>query len=278
MTRTQALFAASLLLGTVAACGQASEPSDTPETLVASNAPETAFEDQAEASPDSEEADIVEVASEAGDAPDAVAATEMDDHDHGETHDHAHDDEHDHGEDHAHDHDAEHDHDHDEAHSHDHDHDHAHDDDDHRHGGEAHVHGAAEFVLATTDTGAEAEFQSPLFNLVGFEHEPQTPEQTQAMADLVAQLAEASVVFVPSANAGCSTIDSMINVERNGDHSALTASYLMTCSDPSAIESIELTAFSTYANIESIDVVFVSNADQSAGTATADSPTFAIGG
>lgn len=266
MTRTRALVAASFLLGAVAACGQAPEPSDTPETPTPPDVVDTSADTS---TPASEDSDVVEVEAEERlvDPNDLIAAVASDDegHDHGEEHNH--EDEHSHDEDHDHAHEND-----------DHDHDHEHDHDDHRHGGEAHVHGAAEFVLATTDTGAEAEFNSPLFNLIGFEHEPKTPEQEAALSTLVDTLADASRLFVTSEDAGCSTIDSMINVERDGDHSALSASYLMTCSDPSAIEAIELTAFSSYANMDSIDVVFVGGANQSAGTVTPESPTFAIGG
>lgn len=252
MTRTRALFAASFLFGAVAACEQASDTKVTVETVTAPG--------EEAASP--QEFDSIEAAVEDFSNREHPALEVAD----YETEYHAQDEEHDHGDEHIHDHEEE------------HSHDHANDHDDHRHGGEAHVHGTAEFVLATTDTGAEAEFNAPLFNLIGFEHEPKTPEQEAAFSALVDTLADASVLFVTSEDAGCSTIDSMFNVERNGDHSALSASYLMTCTNPSAIETIELTAFSTYANMESIDVVFVGGANQSAGTATPESPTFAIGG
>ena len=247
MTQTKSIMTLGLLLGVVTACGQASDPVE-PE---APSPPINVANVEAPAEPETEPEAIVEV----------TAPEEDDDHDHDDDHAHDHEDEH------AHDHDDEHDHDHEHTH-----------DDDHRHGGEAHVHGAAEFVLATTETGAEAEFRSPLYNLVGFEHEPQTPEQTAAMDAVIAQLADSTVLFMPSEDAGCATIDYTIDVERDGDHGALTASYLMTCQDIGQIEAIDLTAFATYANIESVDVVFVGADSQSAGTATKDAPNFAIGG
>lgn len=266
MTRTQALFAASLLLGTVAACGQASEPSDAPATPATPDAPETALEGTV-VSEDLAATDIVEAESESADVTDVVAAAEDDGHDH------------DHGDDHTHDDDHDHDHSHDDDHSHDHDHDHSHDhDDDHRHGGEAHVHGAAEFSLVIAADGVEAEFRSPLYNLVGFEHEPQTPEQAVAITLMTGQLNSPASIFTVDADAGCAEAMGDVSIERSGDHGSATAIYTLSCSDSSAISAVTLTAFENFASLETVDIVVIGATSQEAGTTNSESPVFALGG
>ncbi|MEL6829926.1 MAG: DUF2796 domain-containing protein [Pseudomonadota bacterium] len=254
MIQAKALFAATFLLGSVAACGQSTELAETPEPLApADTEVETVAETAAIETEPTPDAALIEVA----------ANDDSHDHEHGD--DHAHDD---HGDDHD-------EHEHSDDHADHDDHDHG---DDHRHGGEAHVHGAAEFGLFLTDREVSAEFRSPLYNLVGFEHEPQTPEQDAAMTRLLEQLADSSVVFAPAAAARCDTIDYMIDVERNGDHGFLVAKYLLTCTETAQLRSVDMTAFSTYSRMQNIDVVIAGDDMQAAGTATQQDSEISFGG
>ncbi len=73
----------------------------------------------------------------------------------------------------------------------------------HAHSSRAHVHGEATLTVAIDGQTVTLDFDSPLDNLVGFEHAPRTDKQKQAMADMAARLGEAGKLFVLDAAAGC---------------------------------------------------------------------------
>jgi len=267
MTSAKVFLTTSLLCGALAACGQqASEPMPGPGA--AETASETAATEDSAPTPVEAEGAIVPT-----DTPVELAAVTEDvesrsedhdhDHEHGEGHDHEHSD----GDDHTHDH----------EHDHEHDHDDDQTDGEHRHGGEAHMHGAAEFSLVLDADAVEAEFRSPLYNLVGFEHEPQTPEQEAAMEALTTKLQSASSVFTMTEDAGCETSAADIQIDRSGDHGSLTAIYTLRCDDRDAITEVTMSAFENFAALETVDLVVIGTTSQEAGTAKAEAPVFALG-
>jgi hypothetical protein len=67
----------------------------------------------------------------------------------------------------------------------------------------AHVHGLARLTVTIDRTTLTITLESPLDNLLGFEHEPRTAEQHAALADMVAALESPARMFTPSAAAGC---------------------------------------------------------------------------
>ena len=73
----------------------------------------------------------------------------------------------------------------------------------HAHSSRAHVHGEATLTVAIDGQTVTLDFDSPLDNLVGFEHAARTDKQKQAMADMAARLGEAGKLFVFDAAAGC---------------------------------------------------------------------------
>lgn len=66
-----------------------------------------------------------------------------------------------------------------------------------------HEHGVARLQVAIDGGQLAVELQSPLDNLVGFEHEPSTEAQRRALADAEARLREFGALFVLPAAAGC---------------------------------------------------------------------------
>lgn len=90
-------------------------------------------------------------------------------------------------------------------HAHDHDHDHAHSDDggDETRSAAAHVHGLAHLGLAVDGDILSVQLDSAFYNLVGFEHAPETAEQKLALAQAAAALADPAVWLGLPAAAGC---------------------------------------------------------------------------
>ncbi|MDJ0919714.1 MAG: DUF2796 domain-containing protein [Henriciella sp.] len=229
--------------GAVAPINQASEETEVEEQPVA---------DVAEADADS--------VSEPVEADQPSASAEDEDHDHshsdGEDHNHEGDDHHDHDE---------------------HDHDHADGDDhDHDHGGEAHVHGKADMAIAIEGNNLSVSFESPLYNLIGFEHEPKTEEESAAYNGMRDTLANSDSVIVFSEAAECAHYSSETSIRRNGDHATLIADYEFTCDDMSELVDGSVSAFGVFSGLEKMDLVVVSDTDQDAAFLTADNSSFDI--
>jgi len=68
---------------------------------------------------------------------------------------------------------------------------------------EAHVHGKASLNLVLDGQSLFIEFESPAYNLVGFEHEPKDQIQQKEVQDTLSLLSRPRKVFGFSAQAGC---------------------------------------------------------------------------
>jgi len=68
---------------------------------------------------------------------------------------------------------------------------------------DAHEHGAALLNVVLDGETLSMELVSPAVNLVGFEYEPSTDEEVQAVEDTLAQLEDATTLFTPAEAAGC---------------------------------------------------------------------------
>ena len=68
---------------------------------------------------------------------------------------------------------------------------------------DAHEHGAALLNVVLDGETLSMELMSPAVNLVGFEYEPSTDEEVQAVEDALAQLEDPMTLFTPADAAGC---------------------------------------------------------------------------
>ncbi|MEO0975219.1 MAG: DUF2796 domain-containing protein, partial [Pseudomonadota bacterium] len=70
-----------------------------------------------------------------------------------------------------------------------------------------HVHGTADLVLAREGQRLTARFESPVFNLLGIEHAPQTPAQREAWQTVLTRLtSKEDPVLVPNRSARCALV------------------------------------------------------------------------
>ncbi|MEM8983692.1 MAG: DUF2796 domain-containing protein [Pseudomonadota bacterium] len=202
---------------------------------------------------------------------------------------------------------------------------------------EAHEHGASNLLIALEGEQLRVEFESPLANLIGFEHAPETAAQRGAASALQDILnAPVQIVRLP-ANAKCAladtapiTIDgpdyivakaaddSTEHDEHDGhhdddhhddehhnddhhehgahhddghhddhdkahadhdehdhddEHSDVAVSYNFSCTQPGALTSIDVMAFTTFPGIEHIDVQAVGERGAIAKELTANTAT-----
>ena len=161
---------------------------------------------------------------------------------------------------------------------------------------EAHVHGKASLNLVLDGQSLFIEFESPAYNLVGFEHEPKDQIQQKEVQDSLSLLSRPRKVFGFSAQAGClvesvSVTTTMAGVGKNavgyeeehheeehheeehhdhsdGDstnkesHSEFKANYLMTCSEAEKLRTIEFKLFKEFLGLKSVQVQWINGEGQ----------------
>ena len=87
---------------------------------------------------------------------------------------------------------------------------------------DAHVHGVAHLNAAVEGTSIHLEFTSPAANIVGFEHQPRTPEQKNNVRNAIEKLEDDSKHFILSSEAQCrlSKFSVKTDIEHDDDHDA----------------------------------------------------------
>lgn len=140
-----------------------------------------------------------------------------------------------------------------------------HDDDGSSGGLGAHEHGVAELSVAWSESEVIVDLISPTQNIFGFEYEPSTDEERALVADRTEALSEPGVLVI-NEEAGCDLVDDVATeVEFEGSHAELTASWLFRCEHADEISQLDVAAlFAAFPNIEDIDAQWVSPSGQSA--------------
>ena len=156
---------------------------------------------------------------------------------------------------------------------------------------EPHEHGAASLDVVLEGETLSMEFVSPAVNLVGFEYEPATPKEEEAVADALARLEDGAALFAPAEAAGCELSSQEVEREvtseghseeehtdeetggagEEGDgeegavHSEFHATYTFTCAQPDGLSGVNLRElFALYPGIEDLDVQYVLPSGQGA--------------
>ena len=161
---------------------------------------------------------------------------------------------------------------------------------------EAHVHGKASLNLVLDDHSLFIEFESPAYNLVGFEHEPKNQTQIKQVRETLSLLSVPKKVFGMSSQAGCliqsvSVTTSMAGVgkhpvgyedehhedEQHEDehheqsdgvptneesHSEFKANYSMECDEPQTLRTVEFKLFNEFSGLKSVQVQWINGEEQ----------------
>jgi hypothetical protein len=171
--------------------------------------------------------------------------------------------------------------------------------------GDAHVHGAATLQIAVDGNRLTLDFMSPLDNLAGFEHAPQTEKQKVAARDMVKRLRAPELLFAPTAEAQCQP--GAVNLESavlgpalltgaaasvkpdsetrsgkgavqaaRGGHASISGEFVFTCSRPQALSGLELKAFDVFPRLKRVDVQVAGAKKQNAARLTPTSRRIAF--
>lgn len=141
-----------------------------------------------------------------------------------------------------------------------------------------HEHGVAELRVAVAGNTMQIEFESPLDNLVGFEHAPRTDAERQSLAAAGAALKSVErVVSVPAA-AGCAVVSTQLeqpfaeHEDRGHDdgHAEMAVTHVLQCAKPAALDRLEIRLFALYPRLRQIRAERASPRGQTASTLTAE--------
>lgn len=136
----------------------------------------------------------------------------------------------------------------------------------------AHVHGAASLQVAVDGNTLSLQLETPLANLVGFEHAPRTAQQKQALRAMADRLRQAGEMFTPTPAARCTTVSvelespllqSSSPAEGDG-HADLDGSFVFRCENAAALRDIEVGLFASFPKLRRIDVQVAGPRGQSA--------------
>jgi hypothetical protein len=116
----------------------------------------------------------------------------------------------------------------------------------------AHVHGVAELRIGVDGPQLQISLESPLANLLGFEHAPRTDVQRTTVRQMARTLRDAGSVFTPTAAAHCHAAavrlassaalgESIETSAADGDgHADLDADFSWTCDAPQALTGVDV--------------------------------------
>ena len=171
--------------------------------------------------------------------------------------------------------------------------------------GEAHEHGKVALTLAIEAGNVEVSWRSPAVNLVGFEHQPKTPEEKQKVEQTLLNLKQGYEQIVLPESALCllkeADIDTTLAAHTEGHdhddhdhekhddhghddhdhekhddheehdhdgHADFSAKYTFECRHPEHLKQIEVNLMPSYPGIDEIRYQAITPAGQTGGSLT----------
>jgi hypothetical protein len=157
----------------------------------------------------------------------------------------------------------------------------------------AHEHGVAHMNLAVEGRQVEIELETPLANVLSFEHAPETDAQKQEIRTMAAVMHKAEELFVFPAAAQCrvetvslesaAISDDLLAPKasaepteqaRDGEptdeeaHADLDVEISFLCLQPEQLNSLTVNLFSAFPNLQEVEVQLVTPHGQKAAEAT----------
>jgi len=149
----------------------------------------------------------------------------------------------------------------------------------------AHVHGTATLQITLEENTLTLTLDTPLNNLVGFEHVPRTQQQKNTVHYIIEKLRQPEMLFglTPAAQClpsgvtltapllGLGTSEKM-HPEKNDGHAGLTAEINFTCTSPAAMKEIDVKLFREFNRLHLLNAQIVRARGQSASRLTPKNP------
>jgi hypothetical protein len=132
----------------------------------------------------------------------------------------------------------------------------------------------------------QLDLDTPLDNLLGFEHAPRNEKQRQSVSAMVEKLNKPGLLFVTTAAARCTPASAHLespvtdansgrkdNEDQAGGHADMEAQWNFSCEAPAALRSIEVRLFDVFPGLHNLDVQLVSPRGQSGAKLTTTART-----
>lgn len=154
---------------------------------------------------------------------------------------------------------------------------------------EAHVHGQSQLEIAVEGKQLTLRFESPLDNLTGFEHVPRNERERQILDKAVNILRQANQIYVLPPAAACTpgavelsspvlshTDDKQKSSHHeHEEHGDMDAGYVFSCTNPAALNEVDVRLFEFFPRIKQIAVKFVGPKGQKASQLSGKQSRFA---
>jgi hypothetical protein len=160
----------------------------------------------------------------------------------------------------------------------------------------AHEHGHGHLNIAIEAKSVAFELEVPGMDIVGFEHEPSTPEQRAAVAQAKATLAGGLALFKVPQAAGCSLNRVKVTANEHDrddlkpgpqpaapapsadEHSEFHAQYSLDCRTLSKLTAIEFPYFTAFPNTQELEVNIITPKGQNSYKVSREKPTLELTG
>jgi hypothetical protein len=167
---------------------------------------------------------------------------------------------------------------------------------------QAHEHGVATLDVALDGRNLMLQLESPLDNLVGFEHAPRNDTQRTALKQMEARLQAAERLFKPAAAAGCTFRAVKIDhpyrtpaaagqaspaggksrapgdkaAKTEEDHAEVRVTYELYCAKPEALDRVEVLIFEAFPGVKRLKAQTASPRGQRSATLSARTRTLSF--
>ena len=135
----------------------------------------------------------------------------------------------------------------------------------------SHTHGDASLAIVLDGNKITVEFDSPLYNLVGFEHAAETPAQKAAVLAAQATLSNVASLIMFNKDAGCRASNDKISVDlglgehqhhdddahEEETHKDISLQYDYICQKPKALKYVSVKLFESFENLTDIELVYL---------------------
>ena len=160
-----------------------------------------------------------------------------------------------------------------------------------------HQHGHGTLNIAIENNEISMDLDVPGADIVGFEHEPSTPEQKAAFEAGKAKLAEALSIFRIPAEAGCKVKEAKVSIEGEHEeeapkgttstphgteeahhHSDFNVGYKLQCQSVAKLTAIGFDYFKAFAGAQVLGVTIVTSKGQYTYEVTREKPSLDMTG
>ena len=148
---------------------------------------------------------------------------------------------------------------------------------------DSHSHGGAVLSVAADNNAIVMELETPLYNLLGFEYAPKTPEEKTRVSEVEARLARPENLMSFNAKAGC-TYDKPVHKimlfeehadheheddhgsdheeDHGSDHKDVILEYGLKCKAMSKLKKIEVSLFEEFPFFKELELVYLGPSQQ----------------